>query len=29
MYAEERQQEIVRLAQKNSRVDVMALADEL
>jgi DeoR family fructose operon transcriptional repressor len=29
MYAEERQQEIVRLARKNSRVDVMALADEL
>ncbi|HEX7745195.1 MAG TPA: DeoR/GlpR family DNA-binding transcription regulator [Micromonosporaceae bacterium] len=29
MYAEERQQEIVRLARKNARVDVMALADEL
>ncbi|HEY2948307.1 MAG TPA: DeoR/GlpR family DNA-binding transcription regulator [Micromonosporaceae bacterium] len=29
MYAEERQQEIARLARRNSRVDVMTLADEL
>lgn len=29
MYAEERQQEIVKIARKNSRVDVVALADEL
>jgi DeoR family transcriptional regulator, fructose operon transcriptional repressor len=29
MYAEERQQEIVRLARKDSRVDVVALAEEL
>jgi DeoR family transcriptional regulator, fructose operon transcriptional repressor len=29
MYAEERQQEIVKIARKNARVDVMALAEEL
>jgi DeoR family transcriptional regulator, fructose operon transcriptional repressor len=29
MYAEERQQEIVKIARKNGRVDVMALADDL
>jgi DeoR family transcriptional regulator, fructose operon transcriptional repressor len=29
MYAEERQQEIVKIARKNARVDVMALADQL
>lgn len=29
MYAEERQQEIVKIARKNSRVDVVALAEEL
>jgi DeoR family fructose operon transcriptional repressor len=29
MYAEERQQEIIKIARKNGRVDVMALADDL